>query len=63
MPSRVSNFTDLPGKEVGMDKAKGRAKEAYGALTGDEALKAEGRAEEGRGGGQTAGRNQASGEE
>ena len=29
-----------------MDKAKGRAKEAYGALTGDEALKAEGRAEQ-----------------
>ena len=29
-----------------MDKAAGRAKEAYGALTGDEALKAEGRAEQ-----------------
>jgi uncharacterized protein YjbJ (UPF0337 family) len=29
-----------------MDKAMGRAKEAYGALTGDEALKAEGRAEQ-----------------
>ena len=29
-----------------MDKAKGKAKEAYGALTGDEALKAEGRAEQ-----------------
>ena len=27
-----------------MDKAMGKAKEAYGALTGDEALKAEGRA-------------------
>ena len=29
-----------------MDKAKGKAKEAYGALTGDDALKAEGRAEQ-----------------
>ena len=29
-----------------MDKAKGKAKEAYGALTGDEALKDEGRAEQ-----------------
>ena len=29
-----------------MDKAMGRAKEAYGALTGDEAKKAEGRAEQ-----------------
>jgi uncharacterized protein YjbJ (UPF0337 family) len=29
-----------------MDKATGRAKEAYGALIGDEALKAEGRAEQ-----------------
>ncbi len=29
-----------------IDKAKGKAKEAYGALTGDEALKAEGRAEQ-----------------
>ena len=29
-----------------MDKAKGKAKEAYGAITGDEALKAEGRAEQ-----------------
>jgi uncharacterized protein YjbJ (UPF0337 family) len=29
-----------------MDKAKGRAKEAYGAMTGDEAKKAEGRAEQ-----------------
>jgi uncharacterized protein YjbJ (UPF0337 family) len=29
-----------------MDKAKGRAKEAFGAITGDEALKAEGRAEQ-----------------
>ena len=29
-----------------MDKAMGKAKEAYGALTGDEALKAEGRAEQ-----------------
>lgn len=28
------------------EKAKGKAKEAYGALTGDEALKAEGRAEQ-----------------
>ena len=27
-----------------MDKAKGKAKEAYGALTGDEAIKEEGRA-------------------
>jgi len=29
-----------------MDKAVGRTKEAYGALTGDEAKKAEGRAEQ-----------------
>jgi uncharacterized protein YjbJ (UPF0337 family) len=29
-----------------MDKARGKAKEAYGAITGDEALKAEGRAEQ-----------------
>jgi uncharacterized protein YjbJ (UPF0337 family) len=29
-----------------MDKAKGKAKEAYGALTGDEAKKAEGHAEQ-----------------
>ena len=29
-----------------MDKARGKAKEAYGALTGDETLKAEGRAEQ-----------------
>ena len=29
-----------------MDKARGKAKEAYGALTDDEALKAEGRAEQ-----------------
>jgi uncharacterized protein YjbJ (UPF0337 family) len=27
-----------------MDKAEGKAKEAFGAITGDEALKAEGRA-------------------
>ena len=40
-----------------MDKAKGRAKEAFGAITGDEALKAECRAEEGRGGGQAAGQH------
>ena len=29
-----------------MDEAKGKAKEAFGALTGDEELKAEGRAEQ-----------------
>ena len=29
-----------------MDKAKGKAKEAFGAITGDEELKAEGRAEQ-----------------
>ena len=29
-----------------MDKARGKAKEAYGALTGDETLKAKGRAEQ-----------------
>ena len=29
-----------------MDKAKGQAKEAYGAMTGDEGKKAEGRAEQ-----------------
>jgi uncharacterized protein YjbJ (UPF0337 family) len=35
-----------PEERRQMDKAKGKAKEAYGALTGDEALKAEGRAEQ-----------------
>ena len=29
-----------------MDKASGKAKEAYGAMSGDEAKKAEGRAEQ-----------------
>ena len=29
-----------------MDKARGKAKEAFGAITGDEELKAEGRAEQ-----------------
>jgi uncharacterized protein YjbJ (UPF0337 family) len=29
-----------------MDKAKGKAKEAFGAITGDEELRAEGRAEQ-----------------
>ena len=29
-----------------MDKARGKAKEAYGAITGDEAKKAEGRTEQ-----------------
>jgi uncharacterized protein YjbJ (UPF0337 family) len=29
-----------------MDKAEGKAKEAYGALIGDEAMKAEGRAKQ-----------------
>ena len=33
-------------EEAGMDKASGKAKEAYGAVTGDEAKKAEGRAEQ-----------------
>ena len=32
--------------EGAMDKARGKAKEAFGALAGDEALKAEGRAEQ-----------------
>jgi uncharacterized protein YjbJ (UPF0337 family) len=31
-------------EEDAMDKAEGKAKEAYGALTGDEAIKEEGRA-------------------
>lgn len=44
-----------------MDKAKGKAKEAAGAMSGDEARKAEGRAEEGRRcrGGQTEGEDEA----
>jgi uncharacterized protein YjbJ (UPF0337 family) len=33
-----------PWKEVAMEKAKGKIKEAYGALIGDEAKKEEGRA-------------------
>jgi uncharacterized protein YjbJ (UPF0337 family) len=33
-------------KKVAMDKAEGRVKEAYGALMGDEAKKAEGRAQQ-----------------
>jgi uncharacterized protein YjbJ (UPF0337 family) len=33
-----------PKKEVAMEKAEGKMKEAYGALIGDEAKKAEGRA-------------------
>jgi uncharacterized protein YjbJ (UPF0337 family) len=37
--------TYLQGGET-MDKAKGQAKEAYGAMIGDEAKKAEGRAEQ-----------------
>ena len=32
--------------EGGMDKAKGKAKEAVGAVTGDEAKKDEGRADQ-----------------
>ncbi len=35
---------ELPRKEVAVDKAEGKMKEAYGALVGDEAKKAEGRA-------------------
>jgi uncharacterized protein YjbJ (UPF0337 family) len=31
-------------EEVAMDKAEGKAKEAYGAIVGDEAIKEEGRA-------------------
>ena len=31
-------------EEVSMDKAEGKAKEAYGAIVGDEAVKEEGRA-------------------
>ena len=35
--------------EGGMDKAKGKAKEAVGAVTGDEAKKDEGRADQTKG--------------
>ena len=31
-------------EEIAMDKAEGKAKEAYGAIVGDEDMKAEGRA-------------------
>jgi len=34
------------GREVAMDKMEGKAKEAYGAIIGDEAKKAEGRAQQ-----------------
>jgi len=37
---------ELPRKEVAVDKAEGKMKEAYGALVGDEAKKAEGRAQQ-----------------
>jgi uncharacterized protein YjbJ (UPF0337 family) len=36
----------MEGKEVAMDKMEGKAKEAYGAIIGDEAKKAEGRAQQ-----------------
>jgi uncharacterized protein YjbJ (UPF0337 family) len=36
----------MKGKEVAMDKVEGKAKEAYGAIIGDEAKKAEGRAQQ-----------------
>ena len=36
----------MEGKEVAMDKVEGKAKEAYGAIIGDEAKKAEGRAQQ-----------------
>jgi uncharacterized protein YjbJ (UPF0337 family) len=48
-PSSVSDATKATheGKEeVRMDKMEGRAKEAYGAIIGDEAKKAEGRAQQ-----------------
>ena len=35
---------ELRRKEVAVDKAEGKMKEAYGALTGDEVKKEEGRA-------------------
>jgi uncharacterized protein YjbJ (UPF0337 family) len=37
---------ELPREEVAVDKAEGKMKEAYGALVGDEAKKAEGRAQQ-----------------
>ncbi len=44
-PSHASNVTKRQAnEEVAMDKAEGKMKEAYGALVGDEAKKAEGRA-------------------
>jgi uncharacterized protein YjbJ (UPF0337 family) len=38
--------SDPRTEEVAMEKAQGKAKEAYGAIIGDEAKKAEGRAEQ-----------------
>ena len=40
LQSRQSNKEE----EVAVDKAEGKAKEAYGAIVGDEAIKEEGRA-------------------
>ena len=37
---------ELPRKVVAVDKAEGKMKEVYGALVGDEAKKAEGRAQQ-----------------
>jgi uncharacterized protein YjbJ (UPF0337 family) len=45
MPSRSSKDR----AEGAMDKAKGRAKEAGGSLTGDESKKAEGRSDQRKG--------------
>ena len=42
--SRVQSHKKQPTREVAMDKAEGKMKEAYGAIIGDEAKKAEGRA-------------------
>lgn len=47
MPDKKSSSRDRG--EGAMDKAKGRAKEAGGALTGDESRKSEGRADQKKG--------------
>jgi uncharacterized protein YjbJ (UPF0337 family) len=44
--SCVQRYEKQPEKEVAVDKAEGKMKEAYGALVGDEAKKEEGRAQQ-----------------
>ncbi len=44
--SDATKATHEGKEEVGMDKMEGKAKEAYGAIIGDEAKKAEGRAQQ-----------------